>query len=40
MSFVEKFSKYEEVAPPGVRLPEIDVEQKYYDELGALFRYV
>ena len=35
MSFVEKFSKYEEVAPPGVRLPEIDVEQKYYDELGV-----
>ena len=35
MSFVETFSKYEEVAPPGVRLPEIDVEQKYYDELGV-----
>ena len=34
MSFIKNFTKYEEVCPPGVRLPEIDVEQKYYDELN------
>ena len=36
MSFIKNFTKYEEVCPPGVRLPEIDVEQKYYDELKEI----
>ena len=35
MSFIKDFTKYEEVCPPGVRLPEIDVEQKYYDQISA-----
>ena len=35
MNFIKSFSKYEEVCPPGVRLPEIDVEQKYYDQLSC-----
>ena len=34
MSFTKDFTKYEDVCPPGVRLPQIDIEQKYYDELG------
>lgn len=34
MSFVEDCTVYKNVSPPGVRLPEIDIEQKYYDQLG------
>jgi len=33
MSFLKQFSTYENVCPPGVRLPEIDIEQKYYKGL-------
>lgn len=33
MSFINNFTKYENVCPPGVRLPEIDIESKYYKEL-------
>ena len=29
-TFLEKFSKYESVCPPGVRLPEIKIDEKYY----------
>jgi DNA polymerase-3 subunit alpha len=35
MSFTEQFTKYENCCPPGVRLPEIKIEQKYYDMLEA-----
>ena len=31
--FLNKFSKYENYAPPGVLLPEIDVSPKYYADL-------
>jgi len=34
MSFTKDFSTYQDCAPPGVRLPKIDIEDKYYDELG------
>lgn len=34
MSFVDNCTKYEDVCPPGVRLPEIDIEPKYYKELN------
>ena len=33
VSFVEKFKPYESCVPPGVRLPEIKIEGKYYDSL-------
>lgn len=33
MSFVDHCTKYEEVCPPGVRLPEIDIDSKYYKQL-------
>ena len=32
-AFLDKFKVYENVSPPGVRLPEIEIEQKYYDNL-------
>lgn len=35
MSFTDKFTDYKECCPPGVRLPEIKIEQKYYDMLEA-----
>ncbi len=35
MSFLEDFTVYKDVCPPGVRLPEINIEQKYYDQLGV-----
>ena len=35
MSFTEQFTEYENCCPPGVRLPEIKIEQKYYDMLEA-----
>ena len=33
MSFIDTFEKYSDCTPPGVRLPEIDIEKKYYYEL-------
>lgn len=33
MSFEEEFTQYKNYAPPGVRLPEIKIEKKYYKEL-------
>lgn len=33
--FIKNFEVYENVSPPGVRLPEIDVEQEYYEELSV-----
>jgi DNA polymerase-3 subunit alpha len=35
MSFIDQFTDYKECCPPGVRLPEIEIEQKYYDILEA-----
>ena len=35
MSFKDLFVKYEDVCPPGVKLPEIDIEEKYYKELNV-----
>jgi DNA polymerase-3 subunit alpha len=34
MSFVKQFLKYESVCPPGVMLPEIEIEDKYYKSLS------
>ena len=33
-SFVSKFKKYKDCAPAGGRLPEIDIEDKYYEDLN------
>ena len=33
-SFLSKFSKYKNYAPPGVLLPKIQVNAKYYSDLG------
>jgi len=33
-SFIEQFSDYENCAPPGVRLPELKIEEKYYNKLN------
>ena len=33
-SFLDNFSTYEDCAPAGVLLPEIDVEKKYYNQLS------
>jgi DNA polymerase-3 subunit alpha len=33
--FISDFSRYKKVSPPGVRLPEIEIEKKYYEELGV-----
>ena len=33
MSFTKDFKEYKDVCPPGVRLPQIDIDQKYYEEL-------
>lgn len=33
MSFTQDFTAYKNVSPPGVRLPQIDIEQKYYKQL-------
>jgi len=33
MSFDKDFKKYENYSPPGVRLPEINIESKYYKKL-------
>ena len=34
MSFFQGFLSYEEACPPGVRLPEIKIEDRFYKELG------
>lgn len=34
MSFFEGFSDYSNACPPGVKLPEIKIEQRFYDKLG------
>ena len=33
--FMKKFSPYEDCCPPGVRLPEIEIEDKYYKMLDS-----
>lgn len=33
MSFTKEFTPYKDVCPPGVKLPEIDIDQKYYKNL-------
>ena len=33
--FLEDFQEYEDCAPPGVRLPKIIIEDKYYQKLGV-----
>jgi DNA polymerase III alpha subunit len=35
MSFTEQFTDYQDCAPPGVKLPEIKIEKKYYEMLEA-----
>lgn len=35
MSFLQDFKEYAKPAPIGVRLPNIEIEQKYYDNLGV-----
>jgi DNA-directed DNA polymerase III PolC len=35
MSFTEGFEQYVDYAPPGVRLPKIQIEDKYYKQLGT-----
>jgi len=34
MNFFKGFSDYEEACPPGVRLPEIKIEQRFYDKFN------
>ena len=34
-NFTERFSSYSDFSPPGVRLPEIEIESKYYKDLDA-----
>ena len=34
MSFYKKFERYDECAPAGVLLPKINIESRYYKELG------
>ena len=33
MSFLKDFSEYKDCAPAGVKLPEINIEDKYYKQL-------
>lgn len=35
MDFLDQFEEYENYAPPGVLLPKIDIEDKYYKDLGV-----
>ena len=32
--FYSNFTSYKNCVPPGVRLPEIDIEKKYYKQLS------
>jgi DNA polymerase-3 subunit alpha len=34
MSFLKDFSEYKDCAPAGVKLPEINIEDRYYEQLG------
>ena len=34
MNFYEQFEEYDQCAPPGVLLPKINIEPRYYKELG------
>jgi DNA polymerase III subunit alpha len=34
MSFTKEFKVYKDYTPPGVRLPKIDIEKKYYELVG------
>lgn len=34
-SFFKGFSDYDQAAPPGVRLPEIKIEERFYKRIGA-----
>ena len=34
MNFTDQFIQYDQCAPPGVLLPNIDIEPRYYQELG------
>ena len=34
MSFESNFTEYKDYAPPGVRLPEINIEKRYYKNLN------
>lgn len=34
MNFTDQFTQYDQCAPPGVLLPNIDIEPRYYQELG------
>ncbi len=34
MNFIDNFTKYEDCAPPGVLLPEIELDNKYYHQLN------
>ena len=33
MCFLEDFTEYKDCAPAGVKLPEINIEDKYYKQL-------
>jgi DNA-directed DNA polymerase III PolC len=35
MNFLKDFSSYEDCSPPGVLLPNISIEKRYYSELGV-----
>ena len=35
MSFTKEFEQYSDYAPPGVRLPKIKIESRYYNQLGT-----
>lgn len=35
MSFINTFEKYSDCTPPGVRLPEMKIESKFYKDLGV-----
>ena len=34
MNFYDQFEEYDQCAPPGVLLPKINIELRYYKELG------
>ena len=34
-NFTEDFQPYDDCVPPGVRLPKIEIDDKYYKQLGV-----
>ena len=34
-NFFDNFTDYDDACPPGVRLPEIKIESRFYKELGV-----